>query len=226
MRTIIVTGSEGLIGKPLSDYLEHYNHVIRLDLALGHDLTNEDTVKALFRENRANGLINLFAINHHITTLDAKNTDPLEVSLSEIRDYHRVNVEALFSVCREFIKSNSGNIKILNFGSLYSVRAPKRFLYHHPKHIGYVTSKHAVIGLTRYLATHFDKRVCANVICPGGIRADNIDRDFEEGYCLHVPLLRMGKPDDLFGIVDLLISDKSNYINGAVIPVDGGWTTW
>ena len=55
---IIITGSEGLLGSEISHYLEQKNHVLKLDLSLGHDLTDEIFVKKWFKENNANCLVN------------------------------------------------------------------------------------------------------------------------------------------------------------------------
>ena len=68
MRKIVITGSEGLIGREVSSYFERNgDEVFRLDLKLGHDLTDENFVKEWFMENPVNYVINLFALQHHIT---------------------------------------------------------------------------------------------------------------------------------------------------------------
>ena len=64
---IIITGAEGLIGKEVSNFFESNGEtVIRCDLSLGHDLTNEDFNREFFKENKADHLINLFAMNDHV----------------------------------------------------------------------------------------------------------------------------------------------------------------
>ena len=67
MRKIIITGSSGLIGKEVTSYFKKNNEVIECDLSLGHDLNDELFVKDFFKRNKANNLINLFALNHHIS---------------------------------------------------------------------------------------------------------------------------------------------------------------
>jgi NAD(P)-dependent dehydrogenase (short-subunit alcohol dehydrogenase family) len=182
MSRIIVTGSEGLIGAGISSYLsEGGNSVLNIDVSLSEDmdLTNQDNVDRIFSSNKADYLVNLFGYNHHMDKGGSqKNTNFIDVKAEDIRKYHEINVEALFSVCKAFIDNADGVVGIINFGSLYSLNSPKAFLYTEPKHIGYVTSKHAVIGLTKYIATHCAPMVRANVICPGGIYNRNIDPDF------------------------------------------------
>ena len=50
---IVITGSEGLLGKEISKYLAKTDKILRLDLTLGHDLTDETFVKKWFKQNKA-----------------------------------------------------------------------------------------------------------------------------------------------------------------------------
>jgi len=65
---IIITGSEGLLGKELVRFLSKNNQILTLDLILGHDLTNEKFVRAWFKKNKADALVNCFAMNDHVAT--------------------------------------------------------------------------------------------------------------------------------------------------------------
>ena len=71
---IIVTGSEGLLGSKISQFLEKHHNVIRLDLSLGHDLTDESFVKQWFSENTADCLVNCFAFNDHVDKNSKRTT--------------------------------------------------------------------------------------------------------------------------------------------------------
>ena len=228
MQSVIITGSSGLIGSVVCGYMrERGFNVIETDLSTGVDLSDEDQVKEFFKENSASSLVNLFGLNHHMDKNSASATDFFNVKKSDLDEYHNINVSSLFSVCREFIKENKGEISIINFSSLYGIRSPKRSIYPSTvKHVGYVTSKHAVVGLTKYIATHFSPRVTANTICPGGVDNEYMDPEFRERYCEHTPMSRMASARDVCGIVELLCTSGGKYINGAVIPVDGGWTAW
>jgi len=227
MPVVIVTGSEGVIGPKIVQHLKSIDHkVIRLDKKLGHDLTNRQFVEDFFKDNPADVLLNLFALNHHVGGQKYENSF-LEMDPEEVNEYCNVNVTTLYHVCREFIKNRGDrNISIVNFGSLYALRSPRPEIYPEGvmKHIGYVTSKHAVIGLTKYIANHFAPHVRANCICPCGIETDEMSIDFKRNFTSNVPNKRMSKVEDLFGIVELLSSEKSIYMNGCIIPVDGGWT--
>ena len=68
MNEITITGSEGIIGSALCRYFETQDKSInKLDLKLGHDLTNEKFVKKWFKKNKSKYLINCYALNDHIT---------------------------------------------------------------------------------------------------------------------------------------------------------------
>ena len=227
MSTIVITGSEGVIGPGIVNFLKKENNVICLDKKLGHDLTNRSFVENFFKNNNADVLINLFALNHHVKKIKNENSF-FEMDPEEVNDYCNVNITTLYHVCREFIKSRKQNkkISIINFGSLYAMRSPRPDIYPEGvmKHIGYVTTKHAVVGLTKYIAAHFSPEVRANCICPGGIETNEMSEDFKNNFTRNVPYGRMSKVEDLFGIVELLSSKKSEYMTGCIIPVDGGWT--
>ena len=65
--------------------------------------------------------------------------------------------------------------------------------------------------------------ITANVIAPGGF-FNNQPEGFLERYNSIVPQGKMANKNDIKGLVLFLSSEKARYINGAVIPLDGGWT--
>ena len=107
MRKIIIAGSEGLIGKEVSRYFEENAcKIIKLDLTLGNDLNDEFFVHQFFQENKADYLINLFALNDHV---DAdKDTDNIfDITLSSFEEYLKVNVlSLLYNACQYKICSS------------------------------------------------------------------------------------------------------------------------
>ena len=83
-KRIIITGSEGLLGTEISRYLEETgNTVIRCDLRLGHDLTDEQFVKDFFEKNKADCLVNTYAINPHVGTAD-ESTNMFNIDLESL----------------------------------------------------------------------------------------------------------------------------------------------
>jgi len=94
------------------------------------------------------------------------------------------------------------------------------------KPVTYSVVKTGLIGLTRYLATYWaDKNVRCNVMCPGGVE-NNQPNDFLEDVSKRIPMGRMANADEYQGTLLWMLSNASSYLNGAVIPVDGGRTSW
>jgi 2-deoxy-D-gluconate 3-dehydrogenase len=94
---------------------------------------------------------------------------------------------------------------------------------------GYAASKSGVVGLTRALANEWGAGgVTVNAIAPGYIATDNTealraDPDRSRSILDRIPAGRWGRPDDLAGAVVFLAGPGAAYVNGAVVPVDGGW---
>ncbi|MGE8080005.1 2-dehydro-3-deoxy-D-gluconate 5-dehydrogenase KduD [Peribacillus loiseleuriae] len=139
-------------------------------------------------------------------------------------DVIQVNQNSVFLLCREVGKHMlaNGSGKIINIASMLSFQGGLRVP-------AYTASKHAVAGLTKSFANEWaGKGVNVNAIAPGYMETDNTIqiRDNAErnaSITSRIPQGRWGTPDDLKGVVVFLASDASNYINGHVLPVDGGW---
>ena len=94
---------------------------------------------------------------------------------------------------------------------------------------GYAAAKSGIAGLTRALGNEWAAHgVSVNAIAPGYIATDNTaalqaDPDRSAAILSRIPAGRWGRPDDLAGVAVFLASSASDYVSGAVIPVDGGW---
>ncbi len=90
----------------------------------------------------------------------------------------------------------------------------------------YAASKAGLIGLARSITRELGGRnITANVVTPGFITTDMtavLPEDLKEGYLKQIPAGRMGESADVAAAVTWLASDAAGYVNGAVIPVDGG----
>lgn len=224
MKKITITGSEGIIGKQLCSYLKTKYKIVKLDLKLGHDLSDEDFVKKWFQKNHSNYLINCFALNDHIFSKRKKETF-MNISLDDVNKYLYTNITSLFSVCREFARNNKQG-GIINFSSYLGVVSPNPVLYGKTdKNIAYCVSKAGVIHLTKYLAVHLAPKIQVNCISPGGI-LDKQEKNFVKKYSELTPMKRMMKKTEVNGIVDFLCSDTSKYVTGSNFIIDGGYTSW
>lgn len=221
---IILTGSEGLLGKEIGRYLSKKNKIIKLDIKLGHDLSDERFVKDWFKHNPADALINCFALNDHVDSKRAKNTI-FNISLDSFSEFLDVNLTSLFSVCREFARNNKTG-SIVNFSATTGIVSARPDLYNGShKHPGYSVSKAGVINLTKFLATHLAPKIRVNCLAPGGVKFKQ-DTKFIKKYSQLTPMKRMMNKDELNGMIEYLISKKSSYVTGSTFIIDGGWTVW
>ena len=147
-----------------------------------------------------------------------------------------VNTTGVMLGCQVFgsAMAERGGGSIINTLSIYGIVAPDQRIYEGSEYEGkaintpavYSTSKAAVWGLTKYLASYWgDKGVRVNAITPGGIFSGQ-NETFVKKYSARVPLGRMGEPDELCGAVLFLASDASSYVTGQNIIVDGGLSAW
>jgi NAD(P)-dependent dehydrogenase (short-subunit alcohol dehydrogenase family) len=223
MRKITIAGSEGLIGKELCKFFKN-DTVLKLDLKLNHDLTNEEFVENWFKKNKTDYLINCFALNDHIEKKKSKKT-LFNIPLSQFSSYMEVNLTSLFSVCRQFAKNNKKG-GIVNFSSTYGLVSPNPSIYSGShKDIGYGVSKAGVINLTKFLAVHLAPNIRVNCVIPGGISFKQ-DSNFKKNYSRLTPMKRMMKKTELNHTIDLLCSKNSSYVTGASFVIDGGFTAW
>jgi NAD(P)-dependent dehydrogenase (short-subunit alcohol dehydrogenase family) len=112
--------------------------------------------------------------------------------------------------------------RIINIASVAGMRAVGR------GRTAYGTSKAAVIGLTRQIATELaEEGVTANAIAPGPVDTPMTEvlhsEAFRAAYTGAIPMKRYGRPSEIASLVSFLASERSAYITGAVIPADGGF---
>lgn len=113
--------------------------------------------------------------------------------------------------------------KIINIGSMDGLTVPRFDSY------AYSSSKAALHHLTRHLAGHLAaQHIQVNAIAPGPFATQMIQFVLEHNKTeleQRIPLQRIGQAEDLIGTTLFLASKASNYITGAVIPLDGGYST-
>lgn len=135
-----------------------------------------------------------------------------------------INLDAQFILGREFGRHmiENGGGKIIFTCSLLSFQGGINVP-------GYTASKSAVAGLVRAFGNEWgNKGVCVNGIAPGYIATNNTqalreDPERSKSILDRIPAGRWGVPDDFKGPVVFLASSASDYVNGTVLFVDGGW---
>ncbi|MGD7704669.1 SDR family NAD(P)-dependent oxidoreductase [Microlunatus sp. Y2014] len=142
-----------------------------------------------------------------------------------------VNSRGLFlisqSVAAIMVEQRSGSI--INIGSIYGMVSPDFTLYEgtpvNPVAF-YSYDKGGMIGFTRFLAGELGPYgIRVNCLCPGGYNPTGEPSAFDTAYAARTPLQRMATGHDASGACVFLASPAAAYVTGAVIPVDGGWTS-
>lgn len=157
------------------------------------------------------------------------NLTPVEDTSDELWDrVMRVNAKGPFLASRAALKLmvEQGSGSIINTSSAAGMRGGRGGG-------AYTASKHAVVGLTRSIAWYYgSKGVRCNAIAPGAIMTAMAGGfiPHQGGFDAYQPHFQMvpphGKAADVADVALFLASDESRYVNGAVLPVDGGWMSF
>ena len=192
-------------------------HLIEQDLVTATPQELDDAVGSVVD---ALGRIDILVNNAGII----RRAPLLEHPASDWDDVLAANLDAVFhlsqAAARRYVAQGGG--KIINVASMLSFQGGILVP-------GYTASKHAVAGLTKSFANELAAHgVNVNAIAPGYMATDNTapiraDEARERSILDRIPAGRWGTSDDLRGPFVFLASSASDYLNGAIIPVDGGW---
>ena len=201
------------------------------------DLTSHQEVKSLFETIESSGVTHLEAVVNNAHSMKL-SSDPDDYALNYESSFATAlsAIEWVASGARTLLrtgKKENGLASIVNIASMYGEVAPDFSVYPPNVEINrtwYGASKAALIQLSRYMASDFGREgIRVNSISPGAFPSERVAEsspEFIERLGRKSILGRVGKPAELADVCVFLCSDKSNYITGANIPVDGGWTTW
>ncbi len=153
----------------------------------------------------------------------------------------KVNLTGAYLVTKYLINSKkSKKLNLIYLSSIYGIVGPDNNIYkglnpkkniYGGKHslntpAAYTTTKSALLGFSKYIATTFGKDgVRSNCLTPGGV-FDNQEKKFVNKYISKVPLGRMANWKDYNGAILFLASDASDYMTGSNLIIDGGWSAW
>ena len=147
------------------------------------------------------------------------------LSIESFKDDLEINliglIKSLKSVLKNLTNSNSASIV------LFSTVAVQRGM---PFHTSVSSSKGAIEGLAKSLAAELSPKIRVNVIAPSIVNTPLANRflnneiKIEKSANRH-PLKRIGDPNDISNLIDYLISEKSSWITGQIIAIDGGLST-
>ncbi len=186
------------------------------------DITDETSVKQAFASL---GNLDILINNAGIGLVGGVE----ETELADFQRIFRVNVEGAFLVTKHavplLVASHGAMVNIGSVAGLIGVK--KRFAY--------CATKGAIVAMTRQLAVDYPTQFRVNCICPG-----TVDTPFVEGYLekyhkhekeemrrqlsQRQPIGRLGQPTEIANLALYLVSAEAGFVNGSVIPIDGGWT--
>jgi 2-deoxy-D-gluconate 3-dehydrogenase len=211
----------GLGEENLKKIVEALSKLGRKSLWIEMDVTREENVKKMAGQvadffGRIDVLVNSQGTSYLQPSVD--------FDLDAWQKVMDVNLKSIFLCCKHAgrIMVNQGKGKIINISSVRSFQG-------RAEDLAYAPSKGAVNQLTRSLAIEWGvKGVNVNAIAPvftltpmnRAILDDPVKKEWVLG---RIPLKRLGELDDLFGPVVFLASEASNFVNGHILVVDGGW---
>jgi 2-deoxy-D-gluconate 3-dehydrogenase len=185
------------------------------------DLSQRSETRRLFDESlRVLGNLDILFVNHGIQRAHDAEAFPID-DWDLVLEVNLTSGFLLNQWAGQHMLAQGGG-KIINIASLISVIGGMRVP-------AYAAAKAGIAQMTKALSNEWAGRgVTVNAIVPGFIHTDlteDLVNDPGEGASLlaRIPMQRWGVPDDLKGIAIFLASAASNYVSGAIIPVDGGF---
>jgi 2-deoxy-D-gluconate 3-dehydrogenase len=186
------------------------------------DLSDHNEAVAMLRrawdeQGPIHGLVNNAGI--------IRRADATELSEADWDDVLDTNLKTLFFLSQTFARlvlAGNGRGKIVNIASLLSFQGGIRVA-------SYTASKHGVAGLTQVLCNEWASRgINVNAVAPGYVESNNTealraDPDRSAAILGRIPAGRWGRPSDIGDAAVFLLAPASDYVHGAVLPVDGGW---
>jgi NAD(P)-dependent dehydrogenase (short-subunit alcohol dehydrogenase family) len=183
------------------------------------DITDEDEMAAVFSDTDLDILVNNAALFRPLLD-DVKRFD--EITTDEWDSVMEVNVKGTFIACKEALPHLNEGGRIVNIASNVANTGIPGLLH-------YVTSKAAVVGLTRAMANEVgDLRIRVNAVLPGLTESETVQVEYAEGAVEsrigQQAIQRAIQPEDIANAVALLSDPDAEMITGKTLTVDGGYT--
>jgi NAD(P)-dependent dehydrogenase (short-subunit alcohol dehydrogenase family) len=192
-------------------------------VVLACDLTGDGAIGALVNDARsAVGMVDILVNNAAVHVPGAATELPMDTWDL----INALNVRSAFELSRALAPgmAEQGWGKVINMASVLAMVGD-------PLGSAYVTTKSALLGLTRALGTEWASRgIRVNALCPGWVETEmtqplQADPSFNRRIARRVPLGRWGTCADLAGALIFLASHASDFMTGQAVVVDGGLTT-
>jgi len=245
-RLVLISGGLGVLGQSYAKVL-HEDKFDILNLDIKETENAENTIGEFYqcdisKENEVNELKKyLLSSNPEIYGLVNNASCQPEGFGDELEDYsvdtyrkvldvNLVGSLLLTKVVIPFMKKQQFG-SIINIGSIQGVVAPTFEIYEGmniTSPLVYSVAKAGMIHSCKWIAAKYGKwNIRCNAISPGGLGdSQRGGAEFSKIYSSRTPLGRMAQSNEIAEVVRFLISDRSKYITGQNILVDGGWTVW
>jgi 3-oxoacyl-[acyl-carrier protein] reductase len=231
MKTILISGGSGGLGRSIIyDYTDEYRF-INLDIQEPHnpcknelfiktDLSQPDEIYASLRSIDPQLEIYSFI---HCAGVSGTYQSVLDIPVSEWYSIIEINLNSAYHITRFIlpILRKFKNGRMIYIGSIYSVKGSK---FSSP----YTASKHALLGMIKSLAEEWGEfGITFNMVSPGfvdteiGIKEDKVHGHLKE-VIEQIPVKRISQPFEISRMVGFLLDEKSSYITGANLMIDGG----
>ncbi len=217
---IINYSTDDSAAKDVVSEINSLNRSGQVVTAIKADVSNSAEVEEMFGQiKKGPGRLDILVNNAGIIR------DKLLMFMTE-DDWDRVidiNLKGVYNCCKTAIRLMIGE----KYGKIVNMASPSAILGR-PGQTNYASSKGGVISFTRSLAREIARfNICVNAVSPGLIETEMMDElndDVIKELLSAVPIGRLGTPVEVTGAVLFLASEKSNYITGQVLSVDGGLT--
>jgi NAD(P)-dependent dehydrogenase (short-subunit alcohol dehydrogenase family) len=222
---VLVNGRDQAKAEAFADTLQRDGHAAE---ARAFDVTDQESIdRAFLGIERLDVLVNN-AVAAQVGTVNTTRASAFAaVAASTAEAAYAMTTAAL-----PLMRQSGGSI--INIASIYGTVSPDPRIYGESGYDNppqYGVAKAGLIQLTRYLACHLaPDRIRVNAVSPGAFPpVENLlatEPEFLRRLEAKVPMQRVGRPEEMSGVVLFLASAASSYVTGAYIPVDGGWTAW
>jgi len=227
-RTVLITGGNRGIGRSIAEEFVAAGHRVAVTARSGEgpegtltvraDVTDAASIDAAFTEvETALGPIEVLVANAGVT----RDMLLMRMTEDDFTDVIDTNLTGAFRVVK---RATKGMMKA-RFGRIILVSSVVGLLGSAGQ-VNYAASKSGLIGLARSVARELGSRgITANVVAPGFIETDmtaELPEATQADYKKSIPAGRFATTSEVAKVITWLAGDDAAYINGAVIPVDGG----
>lgn len=233
--TVLVTGAASGIGyAQMMAFLNNGHRVLAVDIqvipatheqlvCVQADVSNMDGVQKVW-ECLAHHFGELHVLCNTAGVLDDYKT-AVAISFDEWQRILAVNLNSQFLMCQMFLPYLLAQpaSRIINMASIAGLTAGGGG-------VAYTAAKHAIVGLTRQLAYDYAATgLRVNAIAPGAIQTAMTQADFAGDKTMakwvaeQTPVKRWAQPEEVADLTLFLASDAADYMQGVILPLDGGW---